>query len=78
MILKLLITGGNITPIPKEAAEEKENYMTENKENLKERNLEKYQLEMTNTTTTRGSSRKISMIFPFVSCSGCASNNSSC
>ena len=33
MILKLLITRGNITLIAKEATEEKENYTIENKEN---------------------------------------------
>ena len=40
MILKLLITIGNITLIPKEAIEEKEkeNYTIENKENQKKEN----------------------------------------
>ena len=40
MILKLLITRGNITLIPKEATKEKEkeNYITENKENNKKEN----------------------------------------
>ena len=38
MILKLLITRGNITLIPKEATEEKENYTIETKENQKKEN----------------------------------------
>ena len=40
MILKLLITRGNITLIPKEATEakEKENYITDKKENQKKEN----------------------------------------
>ena len=56
MILKLLITRGNITLIPKEATEEKEkeNYITENKENKKKKSRNLSKLKMTNTTTTRG------------------------
>ena len=38
MILKLLITRGNITLIPKEATEEKENYTIGTKENQKKEN----------------------------------------
>ena len=56
MILKLLITRGNITLIPKEANQEKE------KENLK---------------LQEGRNRKISMIFPLVSCCSCVNNISS-
>ena len=45
MILKVLITRGNITLIPKEATEEKEKEknVTENKEHQKKENSEKYQ-----------------------------------
>ena len=56
MILKLLVTRGNITLIPKEANQEKE------KENLK---------------LQEGRNRKISMIFPLVSCCSCVNNISS-
>ena len=56
MILKLLITRGNITLIPNEATEEKEkeNCTIENKENKKKENQKNCKIEMTNTTTTRG------------------------
>ena len=57
MILKLLITRGNIMLVPKEATEEKEeeNYTVENKENQKKENQKKYQkIKITKTTTTRG------------------------
>ena len=47
MLLKLLITRGNITLIPKEATEarEKENYIIENKENVKKENQKKIKVE---------------------------------
>ena len=46
MILKLLITRGNITLIPKEATKEKkENYITENKENTKKENQKNIKIE---------------------------------
>ena len=56
MILKLLITTGNITLIPREATEEKEkeNYITENSENKKKKIRKISKLKITNTTTTRG------------------------
>ena len=79
MILKLLITRGNITLISKEATEEKEkeNTMIEKKENKKKENNENIKNEITNATTTRGELQKNIHEFPFVSCSSCASNNSS-
>ena len=54
MILKLLITRGNITLIPKEATEEKYNLKFENTENKKKENQKNIKMKMTNTTTTRG------------------------
>ena len=56
MILKLLITRGNITLIPKEATQEKEKEkdMNENKENKRKKSRKILKLRMTNTTTTRG------------------------
>ena len=54
--IKLFITRGNITPIPKEATEEKEkeNCITENKENQKKENQKNIKNETNNEATTRG------------------------
>ena len=57
MILKLLITSGNITLIPKEAAQEKEKEIIKSqpeKLEKKEKEKEKYELKLINTPTTRG------------------------
>ena len=67
IILKLLITRGNITLIPKEAGKRE-----------KERKSEKYQKGKRLTHQPQeGSNRKISMIFPLVSCCSCVDNPSS-
>ena len=80
MILKLLITRGNITLIPKEATQEKE------KENLKvqpeklnkERKRErKYEMKLINTPTTRGEYQKNIHDISLVSCCSCVNNPSS-
>ena len=57
MILKLLITRGNITPIPREATQEKEkDILNPQPEKLKKNEKEKYKYEikLINTPTTRG------------------------
>ena len=57
MILKLLITRGNITPIPREATQEKEKEILKfQPEKLKKKEIEKekYELKLINTPTTRG------------------------
>ena len=57
MILKLLITRGNIMLIPKEETEEKEkeNYTIENKKIKRKEIRKKYEkIKITKTTTTRG------------------------
>ena len=55
MILKLLITRGNITLIPKEATQEKEKIkITTRKLKKKEKEKEKYERKMINTPATRG------------------------
>ena len=56
MVLKLLITRGNITLIPREATQEKEKeILNPQKEKLKvkEKKL-KYEIKLINTPTTRG------------------------
>ena len=81
MILKLLITRGNITLIPREATQEKviENLKIEKNENKKKKTRIVLRNKMINIPTTRGelSNRKISMIFPLVSCCSCVYNPSS-
>ena len=57
MILKLLITRGNITPIPKEATQEKEKEILKvqpEKLKRKEKGKRKYERKLINTPTTRG------------------------
>ena len=57
MILKLLITTGNITLIPREATQEKEKQILKSQpENLKKKEIEKekYEIKLINTPTTRG------------------------
>ena len=57
MILKLLITRGNITLIPKEATQEKEEEILKvqpEKLKRKEKEKEKYEIKLINTPTTRG------------------------
>ena len=57
MILKLLITRGNITLIPKEATQGKEKEILKSqpeKLEKKEKEKEKYELKLINTPTTRG------------------------
>ena len=78
MILKLLITRGTIALVPREATQEKE------KENIKmqpEKVKRKTRIisrrKMIDTPTTRGSNRKISMIFHLVSCCSCVNNPNS-
>ena len=57
MILKLLITWGNITLIPKEATQEREKEILKSqpeKLNKKEKEKGKYEIKLINTPTTRG------------------------
>ena len=57
MILKLLITRGNLTQIPKEATQEKEKEILKSqpeKLQKKEKEKEKYEIKLINTPTTRG------------------------
>ena len=55
MILKLLITRGNITLIPREATQEKEiEILKTQPKKLKKKEKEKYELKLINTPTTRG------------------------
>ena len=61
MVLKLLITRGNITLIPREATQEKEKEnlnMQPEKEQKKEKQEYKSRKKMTNTPTTRGEQQK--------------------
>ena len=80
MILKLLITRGNITLIQREATQEKEKEILHPqpeklKKNEKENKIMKFN-ELTQQPQ-EGSNRKISMIFPLVSCCSCVDNPSS-
>ena len=78
MILKLLITRGNITLIPKEATQEKEKEIFKSQpEKLKKKEKENYEIKLIITPTTRGSNREISMIFPLASCCSCVNNPNS-
>ena len=57
MILKLLITWGNITLIPRVITQEKEKEILESqpeKLEKKDKEKEKYELKLINTPTTRG------------------------
>ena len=80
MILKLLITRGNITLICREASQEKEKEIL-NPQPEKLKNNEKDNKNMKQNGLTlqpqEGSNRKISMIFPLVSCCSCVNNPSS-
>ena len=59
MILKLLITRGNITLIPREATQEKENIKIQPEEiKKKEKEEQKTKLKLINTPTTRGEQQK--------------------
>ena len=59
MVLKLLITRGNITLIPREATQEKEKLrMQPDKEQKKEKQEYKSRKKMTNTPMTRGEQQK--------------------
>ena len=80
MILKLLITRGNITLIPREAAQEKEKEILKPQpEKLKKNEKENKNMKQNELThqPQEGSNRKISMIFPLVSCCSCVNNPSS-
>ena len=53
MILKILITRGNITLLPKEATNEKEKGILKSQpEKLKKKEKEKYEIKLINTPTT--------------------------
>ena len=55
MILKLLITRGNTTLMPREATQEKEKQILKSQpEKLKKKEKEKYEIKLINTPTTRG------------------------
>ena len=56
MILKLLITRGNITPIPREATQEKEekNIKSNQKSQKERKGRIKSRMKLINTPTTRG------------------------
>ena len=54
MILKLLITRGNITLIPKEATQEKEKEILKSQPKKLEKNEKNYELKLINSLTTRG------------------------
>ena len=59
MILKLLITRGNITLIPREATQEKENIKIQPEEvKKKEKEEQKTKLKLINMPTTRGATEK--------------------
>ena len=80
MILKLLITRSNITLIPREATQGKENeILNPQPENLKNIEKEKENMKYNELThqPQEGSNRKVSMIFPLVSCCSCVNNPSS-
>ena len=80
MILKLLITRGNITLIPREATQEKEKEILNPKpEKEKNNKIEKKNMKQNELThqPQEGSNRKISMIFPLVSCCSCVNIPSS-
>ena len=74
-----MITRGNITLIPKEATQgkekEKENLKLQ-PEKLKKKEKEKENMKKNLLThqPQEGSNRKISMIFPLVSCCSCVNN----
>ena len=80
MILKLLITRGNITLIPREATQEKEKEIL-NPQPEKEKKNEKENKNMKQNELTHqpqeGSNRKISLIVPLISCCSCVNNPSS-
>ena len=80
MILKLPTTRGNITLIPKEATEEKEKekLKIENNENKKRENQKNIENANETQQPQEGRNRKISMLFPLVSCCSCVNNPSSC
>ena len=80
MILKLLITRGNITLIPKETTQEKEkenSKMQTEKENKKEKQKNYQERKRLAHQPQEGSNRKISIIFPLGFCCCCVSNPSS-
>ena len=80
MILEVFNTRGNITLIPREATQAKEKEIL-NRQPEKLKNNEKENKNMKKNGLTHqpqeGSNRKISMIFPLVSCCSCVNNPSS-
>ena len=80
VILKLLITRGNITLIPREATQEKEkDILNPQPEKLKNNEKDNKNMKQNGLThqPQEGSNRKTSMMFPLVSCCICVNNPSS-